>query len=92
MILRSVTWEPDKDNIEPRASNYRRSKSVRNWDITEAGPSNHLRLDPVTPKRRQAQGGLTIHMVKILECAYMQFFFLIAAFVHRLFVYLLKMV
>ena len=75
MILRSVTWEPDKDNIEPRASNYRRSKSVRNWDITEAGPSNHLRLDPVTPKRRQAQGGLTIHMVKILECAYMQFFF-----------------
>nr|POF09211.1 u-box domain-containing protein 33 [Quercus suber] len=66
LILRSVTWEPDKDNIESRASNCRRSKSVRSWDITEAGPSNHMRLDLVTPKRGQAQGELTIHMISLV--------------------------
>ncbi|KAF3975178.1 hypothetical protein CMV_001547 [Castanea mollissima] len=45
LISRSITWEPNRDNIESRASNYQRSKSVHNGDITEAGPSNRLRLD-----------------------------------------------
>ncbi|KAL4621956.1 hypothetical protein ACB092_06G264300 [Castanea dentata] len=45
LISRSITWEPNRDNIESRASNYQRSKSVHNGDITEAGPSNRLRSD-----------------------------------------------
>lgn len=74
MILRSFSWEPDMDNIESRASNYWRSKSVHNRDITNAGPLNHLRSDPVTSRCQHAQGELTTHMVKILQCVYMQIF------------------
>ncbi|XP_075670429.1 U-box domain-containing protein 33-like [Castanea sativa] len=64
LILRSITRESDRDNIESRASSYRWSKSVHRRDITEAGPSNHLRSGPVTSICQE----LTVHMVKILEC------------------------
>ena len=56
------------DNIESRASNYWRSKSLHNRYITKAGPLNQLRSDPDTPRRRQAQGELAVHTVKILQC------------------------